>query len=338
MWRIILSAVFSLILPGIGQLINGQRWKGITILILTLIGTAVKGLVTIVPLIFIYLWALIDAVVVAYGIYKGKREVPSHKKILIEVLIALVIGVPLSFLANEFAKEEIILSVPGMEDEAKIKQDEEKVKQEAIQYLKEKYNDEFDVRDVRYTWKTGTYYMKARPKEQPEITFNVRKSKSEPFSDTYLIRVWSEQAKQEMGDLLKPIYPKYMTYTVSAGFDESTEADVAGKEIPSYQELRQRTDKGSQELKIFVIQNITPRNKEEQIDKIFQIITYLNENNIESSLLIEFYDEKLLTTGVDKIRFTGRMEYMDSLHHVLDLKEVSSIKSKEDVAAVLNEF
>ncbi len=336
MWRIILSAVFSLILPGIGQFINGQRWKGIIILFLTLLGTALKGIVTIIPLTLIYIWALIDALIVSYQIYQGNKEGPTFKAQWLEVLIALVIAVPLSFLANEFSKERVVVALP--EEETKIKQDEEKVKQEAIQYLEEKYNDEFAIKDVSYTWKTETYYMKASSKTRPEITFSVRKTKNKPFIDTYLVSIWSEQAEEEMGSLLRPIYPKFMTYTVTARFDKDTAREVTGKEIPSYKELRKTTDKGSQTLKIFVIQNITERNKEEQIDKIFEIITYLNENNINSSLLIEFYDEKLLTTGVEEIPFSGRLEYVDSLHHVVDINEVSSIKSKEDVAAVLKKL
>ena len=336
MWRIILSAVFSLILPGIGQFINGQRWKGLIILFLTLLGTALKGIVTIIPLTLIYIWALIDALIVSYQIYQGNKEGPTFKAQWLEVLIALVIAVPLSFLANEFSKERVVVALP--EEETKIKQDEEKVKQEAIQYLEEKYNDEFAIKDVSYTWKTETYYMKASSKTRPEITFSVRKTKNKPFIDTYLVSIWSEQAEEAMGSLLRHLYPKFLPYPVTARFDKDTAREVTGKEIPSYKELRKTTDKGSQTLKIFVIQNITERNKEEQIDKIFEIITYLNENNINSSLLIEFYDEKLLTTGVEEIPFSGRLEYVDSLHHVVDINEVSSIKSKEDVAAVLKKL
>ena len=106
--NIFISTVLALIYPGAGQIYNGQTKKGfwffgigVTLWILSeTIFTRLWFEMDYPPF---SMWAFIDAIVVAIGIYRGKRDLSFVRNWKGFVKIAIVIVVPLCLLLAKAA-------------------------------------------------------------------------------------------------------------------------------------------------------------------------------------------------------------------------------------------
>jgi phosphonate transport system permease protein len=106
----LLPAFVSLIVPGSGQFILGERLRGIgylaTILILGALIRWQGTLTLLVPLVFIWLWGAWDAYRLAAG-KEGRLGVP--------ILLALLIVYSLAFVATELRPTRLITGWPNMQ-------------------------------------------------------------------------------------------------------------------------------------------------------------------------------------------------------------------------------
>ncbi len=175
--NIFISTVLALIYPGAGQIYNGQTKKGfwffgigVTLWILseTLITRLWFETWIILPF---QLWTVIDAVVVAIGIYRGKRDLSFVRNWKGFVKIAIVIVVPMSLVLAKAALERVVL-FNYIEQARKPPEDPAKVQKEIMEYLENKYDQEFEVvQDVEYNPALGHFSLTARPTDNKHVLF-----------------------------------------------------------------------------------------------------------------------------------------------------------------------
>ena len=86
--RMIVGILLSLIVPGLGQFVNGQRVKGSIFLLLDFLFIVVKNGWSVAPLFVLYLVALVDVIIYGIKIHRGELQVPSGgRNWVIEVVI-----------------------------------------------------------------------------------------------------------------------------------------------------------------------------------------------------------------------------------------------------------
>jgi phosphonate transport system permease protein len=106
----ILAGLISLVVPGSGQFILGERLRGIgflaTVLILGALIAWQGTLALLAPLVFIWLWGAWDAYRLAVG-QEGRLGAP--------ILLAVLIVFGLAFVATEFDPVRLVTGWPGMQ-------------------------------------------------------------------------------------------------------------------------------------------------------------------------------------------------------------------------------
>ena len=106
----LLPAFISLIIPGAGQFILGERARGVgffaTVVILGGLIAWQQALTLLVPLVFIYLWGAWDAYRLAVG-KKGRLGAP--------ILFAVLIVYGLAFVVTEIKPTRLVTGWPQMQ-------------------------------------------------------------------------------------------------------------------------------------------------------------------------------------------------------------------------------
>ncbi|GGE21493.1 hypothetical protein GCM10011571_24460 [Marinithermofilum abyssi] len=333
--RILLVILFTLLHPGIAQIYNGRRWKGIGLIGITFIVTAFKLSLGFIPVALLYIIGIIDAIVDAVRLNKGQIDTLEGKNIWVEVVVALIIAVPVTYMINEFVTKEDGegLTSPAPQSEQITQADQQKVQKEAIAYLKKKYKRDFTVWDVEYVWQTDKYLMKAKAKTEPDVTFSVIQSDKQ-FKDTLLGTLWSEQAKQELTPVFQKSFPQYSSFRTEIGFDPSLKNQaVQGGKIPDYKEIRQRSDDYNQHITVYVIRTLTRNNQTDEMKKVLRFINYLNKNNINATIEIRYYHESLLQNGVKQVNIDNEGDHINFLQYMFESDDVSQVKTLKDVEA-----
>lgn len=213
--------------------------------------------------------------------------------------------------------------------------DEEKILQEAKQYLEKKYGEEFVVEKPNYIPAIDEYGMYAYPKNNSNIVFGVTKLGSAPFGDTYLESVWDRDSREELETVLPTIFDHLWNFRTSISVKEKIEAEIAGKKIPSYRELREaHPDQVTNTIRIYLIKNVTDQNQDEELAKVLNLIKYFDKNGIKKvNLSIRYYDEALLNKSKEKIHIKNQSKYDEYYRNRLgvNIKDPSKFKSIEDL-------
>lgn len=333
--RLVLAILLSLLVPGTGQFVNGQRWKGILFVGLDLVCILLKYTVSLIPMYLLYVVVLVDVVVVGIQIIQGKREKPTGKPYVIEVIVAFLIAVIVTWVVDWGTEEltKVTLGDTTM-SEGLSKKEELQVKQEAEKYLKDKYGKDFEVGQIKYIWQTNTYSMRGHLQGDKDSNFLVRKKRGK-YTDAYFTHKLSEEGRKEVKSYVESAFQPLMNWYSTVGVAEQEEERLAGQDL-SYPQLRQATNRYWQEVQVNVPIVLTEGNKMEELEKAYQMIKNLNQNEVNANLQVFYYDPSIKKKeDVTEVDFTKRLRYGDYLTAKLEVDDVSKVSTVQDLNTYL---
>lgn len=193
MINIFLSSFLSFFTPGLGQLYNKQRGKGIAFFAIAIVLFYVGFFYSLPILIFLRFISAIDAGIKANQLLKRGIEnsfLPA-KKAFIELGICIivffvVVKVPTWMMVAPILKQGFFQQVS--EEEMEIAENK------VIQYVQERYGREASVDEVEYIPELTKYRMAVLFNDDPKRIFMVHYGKyNELFKDYYIHGQWTRE-------------------------------------------------------------------------------------------------------------------------------------------------
>ncbi len=222
-------------------------------------------------------------------------------------------------------------------------EDPAKVQEEIVRYLENKYDQEFVVdREVKYNYELGEFSLIAHPKGNKRVTFVGYKSKNRGFFDTYPVALWSKQSEDEIKPLIDQLYParERWEFTSDVGTNESLYEDLDNKNLPDYQEIRkQHPDKMRSIVQIYLFKDPNKFNKDEELEKVFQLLEFFREKGIQRfHLKVSYYEERLLKEHGRNIEVGG--EFLDYRRYKIELtqEKAKTVRTPKDLEKSFVEY
>lgn len=342
MLRGILAGIFSFIFPGIGQIFNNQWMKGI-LLAFSELGILYFGIPNQwIKLLFqlIWLYAVIDAVIIAIrerkGLTKSKGLIGMKAIAAVGISIVLILRlvyVPYFlpyFIYNLAANHEKIIEKNLPEGQFEDEQEKNK------QYLEEKYDETFIIGEGSYDSLFNHYVMDAHPEGDDELLFIVFQNKHDEFQDTYIRNIWTTDATNQFDPFINNLYENVWTYhlevIVRSGHDTKILAE--NDAIPTFEESAGTYNESYHySVMIYVIQNMNDENKQEELERMYEVITFFENNDIvANSYEIEYYDEEIMN-HIDENTRPDVLEHSEYASFFLSLsqKDIKEITSPRDI-------
>ncbi|WP_460416520.1 hypothetical protein [Planifilum fimeticola] len=332
--RLFLAIFLTLLLPGLGQLVNGHRWKGIVFIGLDFVGIVLNHTVSEIPVYLLYAVALVDAAIFGFKVQRGKLEAPKGRKFVLEVVVISILSILITGIFDEW----MIQYRPNPFEELQnlgepSEEEKQQVKKEAEQYLKERYGEEFYVDDLHYIWQTNRWSMRGHLTNEKGWDFWVSKYNGQ-FKDAYFTHRISRDAEEEIKPQIEEAFDSLINWDTSVGIPEEIE-DQYAKSIPSYQELREKTKRYKQTITIALATSLTEKNQEQEFEEVYRLVSYLNQNNIRADMEIFYYDPSIKEKGIKKVDFTRSGYYQEYLTGLLEINDVSKVKTAKDIGKYL---
>jgi hypothetical protein len=222
-------------------------------------------------------------------------------------------------------------------------EDPAKVQKEIIQYLENKYDQEFVVvQEVKYNFELGEFSLVAQPKRNKSVTFAGAKSINGNFDDTYPVALWSKQSEDEIKSLIDELYPSQERWKISSdvGTDKSLYENLDYKNLPDYQEIRkQYPDKMRSIVQIYLFKDMNEFNKGEELEKVFQLVEFFREKGIQRFYLkVSYYEEQLLKEHGRNIEVSG--EFLGYRRYRIELSQekAKTIHTPKELEKYLVEY
>ncbi|GGA81467.1 hypothetical protein [Ornithinibacillus halotolerans] len=338
MKRSILAGLFSLIFPGIGQLFNRQWVKGIFFIAIELgiLYLAPTELWSVTLYRIIWLLSILDASFVAYRVHKGKKDLTVYKgkKASIIVGAAIIIIFPMVFVSSNF--NNFIVFVALQQSAAQEGGSEEQLQEEKKmyeEYLEETYRESFVLGDASYNSNYEHYLVEAYPKSNPEIVFGVYQYRDGTIHDSYIDFLWQEEAIQSVSPVVENLYEEIWEFDLKVAI-KAGKKDIILKENEQLIGFDEGKDKYPNDynymINLFVFEDFD--NPKLELEKIYELITYFKEQNIQvARLAVKYYDETLLEEkGKDS---KPGSEYREYASHFISLKwkDIKEIQSDTDL-------
>jgi hypothetical protein len=230
-----------------------------------------------------------------------------------------------------------------IEQASKPPEDPAKVQKEIMEYLEDKYGEEFEaVGEVEYRPYLGRFGLAVRPKENKQVTFSAFKLSSGEIQDSYLSDLWDLQFQDEIKPLIDEMYPpqsRWETYLSVAGF-QSLYEKIDPKKVPDYQEVRKKyPDETRAKIKMFLFKDMNESNKDEELEKVYRLIQFCREKGIKKyNIYIVYYEERLLKEKGRDIEVG--LEYADYRTHNISVidEEAETVRTPKDLEKYLVEF
>lgn len=324
--RMIVGILLSLIVPGLGQFVNGQRVKGSIFLLLDFLFIVVKNGWSVAPLFVLYLVALVDVIIYGIKIHRGELQVPSGRNWVIEVVLVTVVAGLLSTGVDELTKG-FFANTLNLGGDLVGSDEKKKVKEEAEAYLKNKYGKDFTVNKVSYIWQTGKFSMRGRADKEAS-DFLVQKDKKGNFIDSYFFHVMSREAQKELEPLVQEKFPDVLNWKVTVWVEDEVEQEMA-QNFPSIEKLRAETGDYKENIQINVVKKVDSSSVKEEAERLSPFFDYLNQNEIQASVQINYYDPSIKQKGIKKIDFQKRLKFDQYLTASLQANDASAFQSSQ---------
>ncbi|WP_131924068.1 hypothetical protein [Hazenella coriacea] len=326
---ILISSALSVIYPGLGQMYNRQTWKAVLLFLVCIPMdwlNFVKGNLVWEWRLLFTIVVVIDAAYTAWRITQdSSRSFLTMKQSLIRIGISVVI---LAFCTLGLRFAFIQVFNQAVKEQQNFKVNDSELNKEVIEYLQERYQEEFVVMQVNYM--VDRYVFKVSPKEQPEMIFIVTGDSKENFRDTYSSKVWAKQARQEWNPMIAQTFGTTFDNRISISYrGEMNEQKLIDGKVPDLKDaLRNDSEYMIPYIEINIIQNFNQENKDEQLEKVLSFVQMLQSQNVSRSQIdINFYDEVLKKTGTKN--YTNA-EHLQNFIVILDY-DFSKIKTVEDL-------
>lgn len=320
-------------LPGTGQLVNGQRRKGYLFVGIYVICFALSYFISPIPMYLLVVATLIDTVIVGIQIIRGDREKPKGKRYIIEPLIVLLfLGTTLSIIDYSIEKKAMISLnklLSGTNELSPKKKTE--LKKEAEAYLKDRYGKEFYVDKIEYIRQSPRYTMRGHLKDDEQSNgFYISKDSKGKYVDSYFSHVLADEGMKEIRPTMEQVFTSMMNWESTVTVAPTVKEKMI-TEKRNYLEIRQQTDRYQQQVMVNISAKLTNENAQEKMDEAYQLIEYLNQKGINASLEITYYKPSLKKKGVKKVDFTNEIQYGEYVTGYLEINDISEIQSVADV-------
>lgn len=344
MKNIILATALSFLYPGIGQIYNRQKVKGIILIVIQLI-LAVLNILALGKMNLLYnsIWVIgiIDALVVA--IIKERRtkdldQTENEKRPWVLIVVTTVIAYLLHY-GIAYALGIAMFSPQTFSMQLENQRETESVKSEVQTYLQKKYHKKFVVDQAKYYWETDGYQFVVHPMDNPHLHFPVLKDPANGLVDGYIERLWVKESTDEVTPIVKSIYPQYVTVESGVSIDGADEKKVIQpNKILTYKEYRKKNKGYRHDLRIYVIKDVNPTDEKQNL---FRLITELRKRGITNLFLIaQFYDPSVLEKGKKPVGFGTQTEndpFLTDMLFVTD-NDIGKIKTADDLDQFFQHF
>lgn len=336
MGKIILSAALSFLFPGLGQLYNKQRLKGVICILLGIVFIYINIFGFRLPLTLFRFIAAGEALFIANKKIKSgeNEEFLKPKKAIIEIVVAAILVFTLTFVPYRLIIKPVSSyfsqSIPENSEE-EIKIAEEKM----IKYLEDKYKKEFVIADkTYYIPELGKYDFVLSPKDQSFYFGGFYYADSNNFEDFYMNGLWGEEFDKEVNPLVHSLFKNVWEYSTGVWVDEALRKEkINPVDIPNYKKLRELYPDGyDQKFQLYVFEDMNDENKMEKLQKVYELVKWVKNNEVNKiQFRVCFYEEKLQEKQGDNI--SPSLSNRDFLQHEVFItsKDLSQINSVEDL-------
>lgn len=171
-----------------------------------------------------------------------------------------------------------------------------KAEKAALEYLKEKYRESFEIDDIEYNKalgdEEGAYILQVHPMKRPEITIKVYATeKYRVTSDDYKERKWGYEFREEMVPMIEPIFGSTGKIYVYGSFSEELGKKYRFED--SYQSIYKENPLQSFE-RIHILNFVEPFDKEKELAKIYQLWELVKDRETrDTNIEINYYPNEL---------------------------------------------
>ncbi|WP_025948695.1 hypothetical protein [Geobacillus thermocatenulatus] len=333
----VMAGLLSLLFPGLGQIYNRQTNKGLIAMLLQfvfiLVGIFTMGFLGM-PAVVLWIWGIVDAIIYAPKRDKNQKD----KSLYVELVIGVIVAVVLIFTSWNIGTGIYCEPHP----------DKKVVKEDALEYLTEKYEQEFEITRVKFNcYPYNTFEIKAYSLNNPDVTITMyAPSTGDEFSDDYLDQLWDKQVSEEIKPLVKKIYPKFSAFTGSIVITRSS-YDLIGElrkysKVPNYYQYKERIlNAFPLKIRLALFIELNENNKPMEMKKIYYLIQTLKKNEMKNfNINAEYYDPKLEKKGRKVLEEDVSHKFFDELQYSLNIKaeDIPSIQTPEDVTKYLKKI
>ncbi|TDX58970.1 hypothetical protein [Orenia marismortui] len=228
-----------------------------------------------------------------------------------------------------------------------------KVHQEALDYLKNTYNEEFIIKDTRYIRNTKVWELTAAPKSDQELEFIVRTGGTfgNQFLANYSRLKLTYQSKEYYKPILKYIFGKKIYFYSNTG----TYAKFKDNKIPTFEELLEYSSEETLvNIFIYIFEDVITdkEKKEEFLSNVMELLEYLRGQDLKwATIQVNIYDEeffrdkdidlilketKFFHTGSTKLKYNA-LEYKSYEVYGLRIDDIEffEIKTLKDLEGEL---
>lgn len=346
MLRVILAGIFSFLFPGIGQIFNNQWLKGIILALveLSILYFIVPNMWITILFRVIWLYAIVDAVVIALRARRGlaKSKGLNGIQAVAGVGIAMLLVLPLAWFPTylpDYIYSLAAKSEQNIEDNVPEDQMKEEEK-EYMEYLEDKYGEKFIFTENRYDSLFDHYVFEVRPENDDELTFIVFQDEHDEFNDTYIRDIWTRDANKQFDPFINELYDNVWLYDLKVilGSGDDQQILEENETIPSFEESAEKYAQNyNYSVMIYVIQDMDDENMQGELERMYEVITFFEENNITAyNYEIEYYNEEIID-HIDEDTKPDVVEHSEYASFFLSLgeKEFAEISSPKDIEQYL---
>lgn len=264
---------------------------------------------------------------------KRERQLSSSWKIALRTLIGLAIFIVAIYKGY----------TDGMSPFSKSGAEKKIVREAAETYLENKYNEPFQISDVRYIWAISSYSIEAHPERNPDLEFRLESNNNNPpkiSNDTYLNELWSVQLKENVAPLVDDLYSKNaFIYT----YVNAKDSDIVEKDYNNLS-AENGTKVSSQHVSLIVFKDLTSDNLYAEQECVMELIQRLPERIAEgeTSIEIAYYPSDLNTprnvkkinkdfSSFDDDRNWEKQTYTLRIEDISKITSVNEIEFRERV-------
>lgn len=211
-----------------------------------------------------------------------------------------------------------------------------------VQYLQDKYGQEFTVENVRAEGTglgvKGTWMADAYPKSDPSLKFEIGRSQTTGGInfDSFLQTLWTKQASGDVENFLSEQLPENDGYylRVMAGSTNSDFYKSLQGETPSLTEmLEKHRDQLSYNLSVRAVSKLTTEEPaSEQLNAAFKVINFAKELDIDDTSAGYAYRDPSFTEK-DK---SGQQEYQYRIR--VERENLKNIQAATDLSKYFSEL
>ncbi len=287
MIQVLPAVLLSLFFPGAGQFYNRQYVKGVLFIVAYTVGLILLLLTLgFIPYVATVIWllSLIDAGWVARRKFKSGEDIPGNK---MNRFIVILLGTALASSAYVLTwgvyRSVFFPSKQVLKD----------VEQRALNYLQDKYKEEFIVEGSSQIWATKEYIVRVHPKARTWLSFDVTEDFNRTMKDDYAGVHLADSLNKVMVPIANDIYADQAVMRIRVFTNGELRGPMSGKSITDH-DVAQKV-LGSH-LYIYVFRDLTETNRDSDRADMINLVKHwqeLNRDIKKASVRVTYFPQAL---------------------------------------------